>query len=128
MSRAHTLRKERRLLPIKLLVDPHPSLEHLFPHAQADDTWLLANAVRFGKGLQLVNILRDLPADLRQGRCYVPAEELQRAGLTPSALLDPATESGFRPIYDPWLARAQAHLLGSSPSLAISSTATSVGG
>jgi farnesyl-diphosphate farnesyltransferase len=30
----------------------------------------------FGRGLQLVNILRDLPADLRSGRCYLPAEEI----------------------------------------------------
>lgn len=28
--------------------------------------------VRYGKGLQLVNILRDLPADLANGRCYLP--------------------------------------------------------
>ncbi|MCW1923216.1 squalene/phytoene synthase family protein [Luteolibacter arcticus] len=28
--------------------------------------------VRYGMGLQLVNILRDLPADLSQGRCYLP--------------------------------------------------------
>lgn len=27
---------------------------------------------RFGRGLQLVNILRDLPGDLEQGRCYLP--------------------------------------------------------
>lgn len=26
----------------------------------------------YGRGLQLVNILRDLPADLRAGRCYLP--------------------------------------------------------
>src|SRR5207249_8227176 len=34
----------------------------------------------FGQGLQLVNILRDLPADLRAGRCYLPADELAAAG------------------------------------------------
>jgi len=28
--------------------------------------------VNYGKGLQLVNILRDLPADLKNGRCYLP--------------------------------------------------------
>ncbi|MGB2402366.1 MAG: phytoene/squalene synthase family protein [Akkermansiaceae bacterium] len=26
----------------------------------------------YGKGLQLINILRDLPADIRLGRCYLP--------------------------------------------------------
>lgn len=28
--------------------------------------------IRYGKGLQLVNILRDVPADLADGRCYLP--------------------------------------------------------
>ncbi len=56
---------------------------HLFPKARLDDAQLLANGIRFGKGLQLVNILRDLPADLRKGRCYLPAEKLEPAGLMP---------------------------------------------
>ena len=36
---------------------------------------LLVHAVEYGKGLQLVNILRDLPKDLRMGRCYLPVDE-----------------------------------------------------
>ncbi len=28
--------------------------------------------VKYGKGLQLVNILRDMPEDLEKGRCYIP--------------------------------------------------------
>lgn len=36
---------------------------------------LLDKAIGYGKGLQLVNILRDLPADLKVGRCYVPVED-----------------------------------------------------
>lgn len=36
---------------------------------------LLAHAVEYGKGLQLVNILRDLPKDLRNRRCYLPVNE-----------------------------------------------------
>lgn len=28
--------------------------------------------VKYGKGLQLVNILRDMPEDLENGRCYIP--------------------------------------------------------
>jgi farnesyl-diphosphate farnesyltransferase len=45
--------------------------------------------VRFGKGLQMTNILRDLSRDLRIGRCYVPQEDLETLGLTPADLLDP---------------------------------------
>jgi farnesyl-diphosphate farnesyltransferase len=70
----------------------------------------LANGVRFGKGLQLVNILRDVAADLRQGRCYLPAERLANAGLTPKDLLQPANEAPLRPLYHEYLDRAEAHL------------------
>jgi len=83
---------------------------HLFPHAKLNEEQLLADAVRFGKGLQLVNILRDLPSDLRQGRCYLPAEKLQYAGLTPNDLLSIQAEPKFRPLYDSYLDIAQAHL------------------
>lgn len=37
----------------------------------------------YGKGLQLVNILRDAAADLAAGRCYFPADELAAAGMRP---------------------------------------------
>ncbi|MEY2465523.1 MAG: farnesyl-diphosphate farnesyltransferase [Verrucomicrobiota bacterium] len=83
---------------------------HLFPDANLDDAFLLANGVRFGKGLQLVNILRDLPKDLVQGRCYLPNEQLSALGLKPEDLLKPETEPKLRPLYNEWLDRAEAHL------------------
>jgi len=83
---------------------------HLFPRAQADDAQLLADGVRFGKGLQLANILRDLPADLRQYRCYLPAERLAGFGLRPADLLKRENEPRLRPLYNEYLDRAQAHL------------------
>jgi farnesyl-diphosphate farnesyltransferase len=84
---------------------------HLFPKAPLDDAFLLANGVRFGQGLQLVNILRDLAADLHQGRCYMPAEKLADVGLKPDDLLQPANEPRLRPLYHGYLDRADAHLL-----------------
>ena len=36
---------------------------------------LLEQGVAYGKGLQLVNVLRDLPADLATGRCYLPVKD-----------------------------------------------------
>ena len=83
---------------------------HLFPQAKLDDAQLLAGGVRFGKGLQLVNILRDLPADLRQGRCYLPAERLAGLGLKPADLLVPNTALKLRPLYHAYLDCAVAHL------------------
>ena len=83
---------------------------HLFPNAPLEEAQFLADGIRFGKGLQLVNIIRDLPKDLRAGRCYVPANRLASQGLTPRDLLDPANASRFRPLYAELLDRAQGHL------------------
>ena len=83
---------------------------HLFPHAELEDAQLFGDSIRFGKGLQLINILRDLPADLRKGRCYLPSLELDQAGLMPSLLLSPVNESRFRPLYHRYLDVAESHL------------------
>jgi farnesyl-diphosphate farnesyltransferase len=83
---------------------------HLFPKVRLDDAQLLTNGIRFGKGLQLVNILRDLPADLRKGRCYLPAEKLDEAGLLPAVLLSPINEAKFLPLYHRYLDAAESHL------------------
>ena len=83
---------------------------HVFPRARLDEKELLERGIRFGKGLQLVNILRDLPSDLRQGRCYIPQPLLEAGGLTPKELLHPANETKFRPVYDRLLESAQEHL------------------
>jgi farnesyl-diphosphate farnesyltransferase len=71
---------------------------------------LIANGIRFGKGLQLVNILRDIPADLQNGRCYFPLELLAPVGLMPTDLLSADSINHFRPLYDQLLQRAEDHL------------------
>ena len=83
---------------------------HLFPQARLDEKQFIADGIRFGKGLQLVNILRDLPADLKKGRCYLPMEKLEPAGLLPEVLLSPANEAKFRPLFHEYLGRAESHL------------------
>lgn len=59
--------------------------------------------IRFGKGLQLVNILRDLPRDLRIGRCYLPVRE-------PGRLLEARNFPEIQSLYHSWLDRAIEHL------------------
>jgi farnesyl-diphosphate farnesyltransferase len=54
--------------------------------------------VRFGKGLQMTNVLRDLARDLRHGRCYLPRQDLARLGLEPKDLLDPSASAKVRPL------------------------------
>jgi farnesyl-diphosphate farnesyltransferase len=83
---------------------------HLFPGALLDEKQFMADGIRFGKGLQLVNILRDLPADLRNGRCYLPLEALTPARLSPENLLQPENEKAFLPLYRAHLDQAAAHL------------------
>jgi farnesyl-diphosphate farnesyltransferase len=83
---------------------------HLFPNAKLDEKQFVTDGIRFGKGLQLVNILRDLPADLKNGRCYLPTEKLVEADLTPEDLLQPSNEGKFRPLYNSYLDLAESHL------------------
>ena len=59
---------------------------------------MTALGIRFGKALQLTNVLRDIPRDLRQGRCYLPSRDLARFGLEPRDLLDPRAGPTLRPL------------------------------
>jgi len=71
---------------------------HLIPaYSLLSPGALEALGVSFGKGLQLVNILRDAPEDLRNGRCYLPCPAPERLATDP-------TES--RAVYARWLQRA----------------------
>ena len=83
---------------------------HLFPRAALDEAQFIVDGIRFGKGLQLVNILRDLPADLKNGRCYLPREKLEPARLLPETLLSPANEHRFLPLFREHLDQAESHL------------------
>ena len=83
---------------------------HCFPQVALDEAAFLKDGIRLGKGLQLVNILRDLPRDLRSGRCYLPRTALAELGMKPEDLLNPANESRVRPLYDQWCAHSLDHL------------------
>ena len=65
---------------------------------------------RVGDALQIVNILRDLPKDLQIGRCYFPQEDLQKAGLTPTDLLDAKNSARFEPVKQKWISWGLARL------------------
>ena len=71
----------------------------------------MEHGIRFGKALQTINILRDIPEDLRFGRCYIPKEALNKHGLepTPSSFDDNNLEA-FRPLYDAYLDLTNLHL------------------
>ena len=65
---------------------------------------MLALSVQYGKGLQLINILRDAGSDLREGRCYLPAEELNLLGLAPGQVL--ADHGRAEPVMEHWREKA----------------------
>ena len=54
--------------------------------------------VRFGKALQMTNVLRDCGKDLRIGRCYLPQTMLDQSGLSAQDLLQPANSVRARPL------------------------------
>jgi farnesyl-diphosphate farnesyltransferase len=62
---------------------------------------LLSLGTRFGKGLQLVNIVRDFPSDLQSGRCYLPIPDPERAKNDPALA---------KPEWDRWRFRAHQYL------------------
>jgi farnesyl-diphosphate farnesyltransferase len=66
--------------------------------------------VRFGKGLQLTNIVKDLGRDLQRGRCYVPDVLLQRAGLKPTDLLSAHNVARVQPLLRHLIGIARDHL------------------
>lgn len=59
---------------------------------------LIERGIRLGKALQMVNVLRDAPADLERGRCYFPAPLLEHHGVTIEDLQDPARRARARPV------------------------------
>jgi len=74
-----------------------------------DAAVMRATGVRFGKALQMTNVLRDVPSDLAQGRCYLPACELVALGLAPADLLTAAGAARARPLLTRLLGIALGH-------------------
>jgi len=86
------------------------SLAHVISISPDKQDEFYEKGIRFGKALQMINILRDIPEDLRFGRCYLPGEELKKHGLTPTDLLDMSNIEQFRPLYDQYLDITDKHL------------------
>lgn len=88
----------------------HMSLDHLFEMDSEMQEILFIKALNFGKSLQLINILRDLPEDLLMGRCYLPKETLEKYDLKPEDLKDSKNMEAFKPLFDIYLDRAISYL------------------
>jgi len=84
-------------------------LAHRSRLAGWDAATMRATGVRFGKALQMTNVLRDVPSDLGHGRCYLPARELAGLGLVPADLLTPGGAARARPLLTRLLGIALGH-------------------
>lgn len=71
---------------------------HLPRALHGDPVAMSERGVRFGRALQLTNVLRDCAKDLRTGRCYLPSTMLERYGLTPQDLLTAEAAGRARPV------------------------------
>jgi farnesyl-diphosphate farnesyltransferase len=88
----------------------HMSLDHLFKMEEEEKKVIFEKAVNFGKSLQLINILRDLPQDLQMGRCYLPRSKLSEYNLTPEDLLDKENIETFTPLFKHYIQIASSYL------------------
>lgn len=70
--------------------------------SSSPESALLELGRAYGSGLQLVNILRDMPADLAAGRCYLP-------------VADPHDEERLFAARDAWLAKARERVQAGFP-------------
>tara|TARA_B100000035_G_scaffold308583_1_gene313491 strand:- start:1307 stop:2362 length:1056 start_codon:yes stop_codon:yes gene_type:complete len=86
------------------------SLAHLMKLSPEDEALFMERGIRFGKALQMINILRDIPEDLRFGRCYIPESSLESIGLKPEDLLNDEHLDTFRPLYNRYLDLTNEHL------------------
>ena len=86
------------------------SLAHLMTLSPEKEKVFLEKGIQFGKALQMINILRDIPEDLRFGRCYIPSEALAEHGLEPEDILGDSNLEVFRPLYDSYLDLTNVHL------------------
>ena len=86
------------------------TLDHQYDADAQTEAVLFEKGVRFGKALQLFNILRDIPEDMRMGRCYIPGSSLSAHGMEPADLLDKGNMERFRPLFDSYIDIAESHL------------------
>jgi phytoene synthase len=75
-----------------------------------------------GTAMQLTNILRDVGEDAQRGRCYLPAEDLERFGLATADVLTNrqlAANPRWRPMMQYEVSRARALYTAALPGIAL---------
>lgn len=83
------------------------------------DASALPYAVRLGVALQLTNILRDVGADWRSGRLYLPLDDLGRFGLTEDDVANGCVDDRWRAFMRFQIARARGLFERAEPGIAL---------
>jgi farnesyl-diphosphate farnesyltransferase len=73
---------------------------HLPALQGCDIEGLCQRGIRFGQGLQMVNVLKDIAHDIKLGRCYLPQSELAGLQVDVQDLQHPETLARIRPLLD----------------------------
>ena len=92
------------LIMVHVLTEPSPEL--------------LKPARDLGTAMQLTNILRDIAEDWRRDRLYLPADELEKFGLTADDIARQSTGDSFRAMMRFQIARARAYYSQAEPGIA----------
>jgi 15-cis-phytoene synthase len=85
-------------------------------------THAIKYARTLGTAMQLTNILRDVGEDAQRGRCYLPAEDLERFGLCTTDVLSNrslALNPQWRPMMQYEVSRARALYAAALPGIAL---------
>jgi len=64
----------------------------------------------FGKGLQMVNIIRDMSGDLKRGQSYIPDELLQKYRLTRQSIFERENADRAEELFNELIAKAVGYL------------------
>jgi farnesyl-diphosphate farnesyltransferase len=74
-------------------------------YSKAQEADLLRKGINFGKALQLINIVRDYPTDLQNGRSYLPVSDPEAVAANPELARsewETAREQALRYLVDGW--------------------------
>jgi phytoene synthase len=77
----------------------------------------LARAEQLGIAMQLTNILRDIGEDWRRGRLYLPAEEMERFGVSEMDIARGDRHDGFLRMMDFQICRAREYYRRAEPGI-----------
>lgn len=88
------------------------TLDHFKVPAGKKDI-MFSNGIAFGKALQYVNIIKDSREDFTEGRCFIPADLLNKHGITLEEFFKSQKQNEIKAVYSELINRAEEHLKAS---------------